>query len=109
MARRKKRRSSRSFTLPLAALAGPIITVTDRWPTTNRSIVDAVVSGDWAGVGYEMREHLLGFDNQGKFRPEWIVRGWGPVVLGGLIHKYIGGKLGINAMLGRAGVPLIRV
>jgi hypothetical protein len=108
VARKKKRRSSRSFTLPLAALGGVVAGVARRTPR-GPTLVEDIIKGDWNGFLYDAREVLAGIDCNGKFRPEWIVATYGPMVIGGLIHKYVGGKLGINAMLGRAGVPLIRV
>jgi hypothetical protein len=108
VAREKKRRSSRSFTLPLAVLGGVVAGIARPSPR-GPSLVESLLKGDWKALAYDGREVLAGVDNTGKFRPEWIVATYGPMIAGALIHKFVGGKLGVNAMLGRAGVPLIRV
>jgi hypothetical protein len=101
MARRKRSRK-KSFTIPLAPIAGLMAGL--RQPITevmagryNRAI-------DWLSWSY------TGYDIPTKtWKPERMMTGLMPLIIGGLVHKYVGGSLGINRALGRAGVPLIRI
>jgi hypothetical protein len=59
--------------------------------------------------------NLTGFDlnNQagGGWKPElgMLSIGLGPIVAGLLLHKFVGGSLGVNRALGRANIPLLRI
>jgi len=99
----KRRRSKGGFTLPLAAIGGFIPMVSYAY--------DVGYKGEGIkGFGKQIVYQTTGFDTySGTWHWEGISRGLGPVILGLMVHKFVGGKLGINRMLASAGVPLIRV
>jgi hypothetical protein len=62
-------------------------------------------------AGQGMLARLTGINvNANKWDGGTMMReGLGPIVAGILVHKFIGGSLGINRALGRAGIPLLRI
>jgi len=62
------------------------------------------------GVGYSLCHSFTGYNPHAK---EWNLSGLRngllPVVAGLLVHKFVGGQLGINRALGKAGIPLLRI
>lgn len=97
------RRKKTGFTLPLAAIAGFA-------PLVHTAYDEGWKIGGLEGVGNQV---LYGMTGYAMYRREWnfdgLRRGLLPIIGGLLVHKYIGGKLGINRMLSRAGVPIIRI
>jgi len=57
----------------------------------------------------KLKYSYLGIRPDGTLDPMGLVNGMLPIVAGALVHKYVGGKLGVNRMLGNAGVPVIRL
>lgn len=107
--RRKVRRTSRQKTnLPVAVLAGFA-------PGVGRLVYHATHSDHGQGnpvanVGVEAGRIFLGYDSRtGTFNAANLMYGLGPVILGGLVHKFIGGTLGVNRILARSGVPMLRL
>lgn len=98
---KKKYHRFKSMTIPLAPIAGlvgmPVI----------KLIVDDVMSGAIANIPQHIPQ-IIGIVN-GQFNFDIFLRNIVPPVLGLLIHKYVGGTLGLNRMLASAGVPLIRI
>lgn len=91
--RRKRRRRRKSKTIPLATIGGLIASF--------REEVACVVAGDFAGA-----VNSLG----NKFSdPSTAFMTFVPLIVGALVSKVVGGMLGVNARLGRAGVPWLRV
>lgn len=102
MAKAKTHRKRAGFTLPLAVIAGmaPIALHT----------MNGYKSGGISGALNDLSAYTTGYvpaDNQWK--PAHLVEGMGPVLLGLAVHKFIGGKMGLNRMLANAGVPLVRL
>lgn len=65
--------------------------------------------GGMQEAAHRLTMRLTGYEWKGNYwSSELLVQGLGPVLLGMLIHKGAN-KLGINRMLARAGVPLLRV
>jgi hypothetical protein len=102
---KKKRRSSRKFTLPLAPVAGlaaGLITP-----------IQQAISGNYDNAFRSLVANYTGVENAGtsnaKFAPKYLVRGLLPLVAGLVVHKVVGGMLGINRILGRAKVPVLRI
>lgn len=99
---KSKRRAHRKFTVPLAMVAGfaPLA-------------VTGIAAYQKAGAKYALQEltwALTGWDIPGKrFDAGGLMRGTVPIVLGVLLHKIVGGKLGVNKMLAQANVPLLRI
>lgn len=100
---------NRNFTVPLAPVIGlfGIITM-PRTSSPTHTILSDTLGGDFTGAGYTALENLLGVDAGGRFHFDYVLRGWTPLFLALAIH-YISSKLGLNRMLGRAGVPFIRI
>lgn len=102
LARRKKRRGKRSFTIPLAPIAGLIAS-----PALRSAVTDAV-GGNWDGAMANLGQMVGYWD--GKFYPEKVAANIGPMVLGLLVHKFVGGPpLNLNRTLANAGVPVVRI
>jgi len=100
---KRRHHKKAGFTLPLAAIAGFIPMVSYAY--------DVGYKGEGIkGFGKQIVYQTTGYDPySGKWDWNGIVRGLGPVILGLMAHKFIGGKLGVNRMLGNAGVPIIRL
>jgi len=103
MAKKSKvrRGRGRSFTLPLAVVAGMapgVMTV------ANGARAGGVTEGaKWASRIYTGYEPTAGKVDLGYLK-------WGAVpLLMGLVAHYLAGRLGINRALGRAGIPVIRL
>ena len=103
VARRKgRRRGSRKFTIPIApivglaaGLAGPI-----------KDLMD----GEVEFAVNKLKYSYLGLDTENKFKPEALMSGLAPLIVGGLVHKFVGGPpLNLNRMLAQANVPIIRI
>lgn len=97
-----RRRHSAGMTIPLAVVAGfgPIISHT--WT--------GFQTGGVAGALNDLSAYTTGYvpaDNQWK--PAHMLEGLGPVIAGIMVHKIVGGKLGVNRMLSSAGIPLVRL
>lgn len=107
-AKKSKGSSRAKFTLPVAVVAGFA-------PGVGRMVYHATHNDHGQGnaianVGVEAGRIFLGYDSRsGSFNATDMMYGLLPVVLGGIIHKFIGGGLGVNRMLARAGVPILRV
>jgi len=109
MARRKRRRGKRKFTIPLAptmAIAGQFA----RPAPSGRNLIGDLMDGSILNFVYDAREIFAGIDNTGAFRPDWLMSTYGPIVAAMLVHKFIGGPpLNLNRMLAQAGVPIVRI
>lgn len=102
--RRKARgRRRKGFTLPLAVVAGFAI-------PTAKIVIHTQHSGFVNGGIREAGRILVGFDHmEGRFNLAWLFHGLLPIIAGGVIHKFIGNRLGINRAMSSAGIPLIRL
>lgn len=110
MARRHRSHRKAGFTLPVAAVAGMV-------PLTVGTVQHGTWNG-WTGTGdtgldFFVRS-LTGFSPNsqgygGKFNIKNMTAGLLPIAVGLAAHKFIGGSLGVNRMLGRAGIPIIRI
>ena len=98
----KRRGTARSFTLPLAVVAGlagglsPTISVAMRG------------QGPYAAFN-ELSRDFTGFDPAtGSWDWTDLQRGLVPVLAGFIVHA-VASKIGVNRALGRARVPFIRI
>jgi hypothetical protein len=103
--KRVKARRRGKMTIPLGVVAGFA-------PLAFTAVSDFKVHGG-AYAAKAVGCNLTGFDlnGDGKWRPElglWKI-GLGPIVAGLLVHKFVGGSLGVNRALGRAKLPLLRL
>ena len=106
--RRRKTRAKRKFTLPVAIVAPVGLTV-------GNALLATVPHKDPATKAYAFFERLTWLftgwsNNLKKWEGKGIASGLLPILIGGMIHKFVGGKpLNVNRMLGRAQVPIVRV
>lgn len=105
MARRrsyKKFHRSKSFTLPIAPIVGLAVGL--------GGPLNMAIAGNIDGAIEQLGLNYTGYSMHAK---NWdamrMQNGLLPLVIGGLVHKFVGGKLGINKMLASAGVPIIRI
>ncbi len=98
----KRFRRSKAFTLPLAPIAGLMA-----MPTV-RAVIYDITHGNISNVSADLGG-LVGMDTSGSFHADWLLSNIIPPVVGLLVHKFVGGKLGLNRMLASAGVPMIRI
>lgn len=84
--------------IPLAPLIGVAVPLIEP--------IRRAMEGDYMGALGEARNRFTGFDENGKFNPEWLLIGWGPVVGGLLVHKIVGGYLGLNRILAAHKIPI---
>lgn len=99
MARSKHFRRSHKMQFPIAVVAGFVPEVAGIYARRN-SVHDM---GDFATTS------MTGFSlNQPGWYPQYLKNGLLPIIGGLLIHK-VASAIGINRMLSRARIPLIRV
>jgi hypothetical protein len=102
MARRKKRTTRRSFKLPIAAVGGFI-------PLVAGTVGNMQSMGAVEGLK-SSTSLIMPYDaSTGRFTMSGLGRGLLPIMLGFVVHKLIGGSLGVNKMLAAARVPVIRL
>ena len=102
VAKRKKRRGSRKFTIPIAPIAGMVAS-----PALRSAITDAI-AGNYDGALSNLGM-IVGYYN-GQFDAGKLAQNVGPMILGLLVHKFVGGApLNLNRMLANAGVPIVRL
>jgi len=107
---KKKRRYSRSLTIPLAPIAGLVAGLATP-PPGRESVITNILQGDWKNAFTALAINYTGVDpNTGKFDFNNLTRGLFPLVAGLLVHKFVGGSpLNLNRMLARHKIPLIRI
>lgn len=101
MAKAKARRRSQSMTVPVAVIAGfaPLVFQTYRSYTEN----------GLDGASQALVALTTGYSRwEGKWVPQYMLKGLGPIVAGVLVHK-LAGRIGINRALANAGIPLLRI
>ena len=102
MARRRKR-GKRKFTLPIAVLGGLAAGLAPG--------IQMAFDGDYEGAIKNVVGNYTGYDmNTQKWWVPNMAKGLLPLVIGILVHKYVGGPpLNVNRMLASANVPIIRI
>jgi len=96
-----KRHARAKTTIPLAVVAGFVPLATFAY--------EGYMVGGFSNAGARVAQRLTGIDSTARvFIGAELVKGWTPILAGILMHK-LANKLGINAALGRAGVPLLRL
>lgn len=99
------KRMARQITIPVALLAG-----------ASAGMIGPAIeikNGDLSHGVRHLLENYSGVyvndDGSVSFTDKWK-HGLVPLIIGGIVHKYVGGRpLNVNAALGRAGVPFIRI
>ncbi len=99
--KKNKRRRKREITIPIAIVAP--IAGNLAWAYQSHS--------KWSGRLNLVSALYTGYDpGLRKFRPDLLKQGLGSLIIGALIHKFVGGApLNINRMLAAAKVPFIRI
>lgn len=99
--KKNKRRRSREITIPIAIVA----------PIAGTLAWCYQAHGEWAGRLNLLCASYTGYDpGLQKFRPGLLKQGLGSLIIGAIIHKFVGGSpLNVNRMLARAKVPFIRI
>ena len=109
---RKRSRRRGGMTIPLAPIIGlgAGLAGGSTWSGGN-SVISRLMEGDIADAMKIGAYHYLGYDiNLGKFEVQGLMTGVMPLVVGALIHKFVGGApLNVNRMLAAAKVPLVRI
>lgn len=98
--RKAKQHHKKSFTLPLAVLAGfapPLMRAADAWK-----------AGSWTDGVKRLGMDMTGFDSTGKFSVGNLQYGLLPVTVGIVVHK-LASTFGINRALASAGIPFLRI
>jgi hypothetical protein len=93
---KKKRHGSRSMTLPMAV----IVPVAVLGYNAAKSMA--------AGHSDDVVEAFTGMRSGQPWSPNRMIANLGPIAVGFGVH-WLAGKIGVNRMLGRAKVPLIRI
>lgn len=89
------------MTIPIAPVAGLAAGLS--FPA------EALMRGDWLSAAYRVCSSYTGYDPQAQtWSMDNLKRGLMPLMIGFAIH-WIAGKIGVNRMLGRAKIPLIRI
>jgi hypothetical protein len=97
---RARARASK-MTVPVAVLGGII------GAPSVRLMADSIKAGQW-NYALIHAGGFAGIDETGKFNFAKLQANYMPILAGVLVHK-LAGRLGINAMLGKAKIPLLRV
>lgn len=97
------KRHAKSMTVPIAPIAGILAA-----PSVQAAIAEVMVGNipnainNLGGIaGFKPSTHA--------FDVNYLKNNAIPMIAGVLVHKYIGGSLGVNRALGSAKVPLLRV
>jgi hypothetical protein len=99
---KKRTYHKKAFTLPVAVLAGFAVPLTHSY--------NAYKVGGLSKAGSTMAKVMTGYDMESNsFKFAELKAGLLPVVLGVLVHKFVGGKMGVNRSLSSAGIPLLRI
>jgi len=111
LAKKKKRRYSRSLTIPLAPIAGLVAGLTMPPREGRESVLTNVLQGDWQNAFNALTMVYTGYDPvTGEWSFESLKRGLLPLIGGFLVHKFVGGSpLNVNRILARHKIPLIRI
>ena len=101
---KNKKRAKRKFTIPLAPVAAIIAVVAKP--------AQLAIDGNYEGAAAELGARVVGYNFQSSEMDLMYAAKncWLPLLLGGLVHKFIGGSpLNVNRMLADANVPVIRI
>ena len=108
MAKKKRRRTSRTIPLaPVIGLIGTVATAKHPWAASGDTMIHKVFDGNLEGAVNDIPGAFLGIADDG-LHWDTLVHTWSPLFVGFGIH-WIAGLMGINRVLGRAKIPLIRV
>jgi hypothetical protein len=105
MAKKRTMHRKPKPTVSLALLAGLA-------PTAAFAYEGFKIGGDQGGIveaAHRVTMRLTGFEwKSGTWSAAEMGAGWTPILVGGFAHM-LANRLGLNRMLGRSGVPFIRI
>lgn len=98
----------RKFTIPIAPTIGLFAGLAS---PSGISVIDHAQRGEWDAIPRRLSRNYLGYAvEDGTWALGELKQGLLPLILGVLIHKFVGGSpLNLNRALGRAGVPILRL
>jgi len=99
---------ARKITIPLAPILGISVGLTSAPKGGWRSPLDHFIKGEVASGLLNLQSNFLFYDWSNKSFDLDMGVGVKGLIAGLIIHK-VASKLGVNAALGRANVPLIRI
>lgn len=100
VAKKSRHRSGRRFTLPVAVLAGAAVGA--------GNVIGALPHGPQFTLN-KLAVIYLGLDpGTGNFNWRWMWHGTLPLVFGVGVHM-IASRLGVNRLLARSGIPILRL
>lgn len=90
------------MTIPLAPIVGLLAGM--------KTAIPPLMAGDLDKAIGEVTYSYVGIDGAGRFSWAGLQRGLVPLIIGLLVHKFVGGPpLNLNRVLARAKVPFIRI
>lgn len=99
---KKRNRGARKFTIPLAPVIGLLAGL--------GPAIGPAMAGDIDGAVNVLKFNYLGMTYDNQFDANGLKKGLLPLIVGGLVHKFVGGApLNINRMLAAANVPIVRI
>ena len=104
-----KRRASSKKKIPLApviGLLGTVMSAKHPYAGDGDTMVAKLIGGDMKGAMNDLSPAFTGIAG-GKMHWGTLAGTWAPVIVGCLIHKYVGGSLGVNRMI--KNVPFVNV
>lgn len=100
------RRRNPGMRLPVALIAG----LAPGLLASVKGIQQAAATGQPERAAAVPVALYTGFDiNSGRWSSAPLRVGLFPLIIGMLVHKFVGGQLGLNRALGSAGVPFVRI
>ena len=91
------------MTIPMAPIAGLAVGLAPS--------IASLLAGDYMGAADGLSWRFTGYNlSTGTFDPNGLKQGMLPLIIGGFVHKFIGGApLNLNRTLASAGVPYLRI
>lgn len=102
-----RRRHKTGFTVPISIVAGFAPGLSTVWSHKAGGPAEMAAEASRVYMGYASTNQY-GYNDTIGFHPYLLKYGTLPVVMGVLAHKFIGGKLGLNRMIAKAGIPILR-
>lgn len=99
MGKKKSTRKKRSFTIPLATVAGVIAAVAEP--------IQTAMTGNYIAAADQFVQGMTGYSfYQRNWKPERLMQGAVPIIMGGVVST-VATKIGVNRKLAR--IPVIRI